>query len=276
MKKIKMLFVAVALLIGATANAQGLGDLLKGLGGGDGGSDIGSTIGNVLSGVFAKSDLTLQDLVGEYKSEGPAITFKSDNFLQKAGGIAGASALETKLQPYYDKYGLTGMPMTIDGDGNFTMTIKGIKLSGTVEPKSEKGEFTFHVKIAGKMQIGQFTAYIEKSGQDLKLMFDAKKLKDLISTVGKMSGMSIAKTMTSLLDSYDGANIGFKMQYTGAPANSGNASGSASGAAGLGSALQNILGGAAGGAATETDSVPASTSGDSGIGTLMNILNRKK
>ena len=41
--------MAVALMIGATASAQGLGDLLKGLGGGNSGnSDIGSTIGNVL------------------------------------------------------------------------------------------------------------------------------------------------------------------------------------------------------------------------------------
>lgn len=271
MKKIKALFIVVALMTGAMANAQGLGDLLKGLGGGNSGSDIGSTIGNVLSGVFSKSDLTLQDLVGEYVSEGPAITFKSDNFLQQAGGVAGAAALETKLQPYYDKYGLTGMPMTIDGDGNFTMTIRGIKLSGTVEPKSEKGEFTFHIKVAGKMQLGQFTTYVEKSGQDLKLMFDAKKLKDLISTVGKVSGMSIAKTMTGLLDSYDGANIGFKMQYTGSAA-----AGNTSGAAGLGGAISNIIGGAVSGNSSETDSVPASTSGDNGLGTLMNILNRKK
>lgn len=273
MNKIKALFMAMALMIGATASAQGLGDLLKGLGGGSGNSDIGSTIGNVLSGVFSKSDLTLQDLVGEYKSEGPAITFKSDNFLQKAGGIAGASALESKLQPYYEKYGLIGMPITIDGDGNFTMTIKGIKLSGTVEPKAEQGEFTFHVKVAGKMQIGQFTTYIEKSGQTLKLMFDANKLKDLLSTVGKMSGMSIAKTMTSLLDSYDGANIGFKMEYTGAPANSGNANGSSSG---LGGAIGNILGGAAAGGSNATDSVSTESESDSGLGNLLNILNRKK
>ena len=93
---------------GATAQAPSLGDLLKGLGGGSEQSGTGSTIGNILSGIFSKSDLTVEDLAGEYESDGPAITFKSDNFLQKAGGIAGAAALESKLQPYYQKYGITG------------------------------------------------------------------------------------------------------------------------------------------------------------------------
>ena len=275
--KIKSLFVAVALIIGgSTATAQGLGDLLKGLGGSGSGSDLGSTLSNVVSGIFSKSDLTLQDIAGEYQSSGPAITFKSDNFLQKAGGIAGASALETKLQPYYEKYGLIGMPLSIDNDGNFTLTVKGIKLSGTVEPKAEQGEFTFNVMVAGKMKIGQFTSYIQKSGQNIDLMFDATKLKELLSTVGKLSGMKIASTMTSLLDSYDGANIGFAMQYTGAAPASAGSDSSAGSASGLGNIIGNVLGGSGSGAATQTDTVPSDNGNASGVGNLLNILNNSR
>ena len=64
--RLKTIFIAVALLWGATVHAQGLGDLLKGLGG------SGSTIGNLVEGVFTKTNLTLADLVGDYTSEGPA------------------------------------------------------------------------------------------------------------------------------------------------------------------------------------------------------------
>ena len=95
MRIIKKLFVAL-ILIGSfqAASAQSFGDLLKGIAGGGSATDI---ISNVIEGVFTKTDLTLADLVGEYKSEGPAVTFKSENFLQKAGGIAGAAAIESKL-----------------------------------------------------------------------------------------------------------------------------------------------------------------------------------
>ncbi len=217
--KIKAIILSIALMAASAVQAQGLGDLLKGLGGGSGESGTASTIGNILSGIFSKSDLTVEDLAGQYESEGPAITFKSDNFLQQAGGLAGAAALETKLDPYYQKYGLNGMKLVIDKEGNFTLTVKNIPLSGTVVAKDEKGEFTFNIMALKSMKIGQFTSYIQKSGNNLDLMFDAKKLKELISTIGKISGMQIAKTMSTLLDCYDGANIGFKMAYKGvAPA----------------------------------------------------------
>lgn len=220
MKSIKLILVAFALTMGTAAQAQGLGDLLKGLGGG---GDVSGTIGNLIEGVFTKSDLSLEDLVGEYISTGPAVTFKSDNFLQKAGGIAGAAALETKLQPYYEQYGLTGMTLTVDSDANYSMTVKGIKLNGTITRNDGDGTFTFNLMAMG-MKIGQFTAYVEKSGKNLNLMFDATKLKEIISMVGKFSGMSIASTLGSILDSYDGACVGFKMQSQGAAAAPGNGS----------------------------------------------------
>ena len=213
--RIKSIFLSVALLMGATAaDAQSIGDLLKNIGGSS--SDIGSTISNVIQGVFTKTNLEVSDLVGAYVSEGPAVTFKSDNFLQKAGGIAGAAAIETKLNPYYEQYGLNGMPLTVDADGNFSITVMKIKLSGTIEKGSEEGTFRFNLTAGGKMKLGSFTAYVEKSGSDLNLMFDATKLKDLISTVASLTGQSMVKTLASILDSYDGMCVGFKMKYTGA------------------------------------------------------------
>lgn len=211
MKFFRHLFIAMA-IVGSSlsGNAQGLGDLLKGLGGNGGG--IGDVLGNVLEGVFTKSDLTLQDLVGDYVSQGPAVTFKSENFLQKAGGIAGAASIESKLKPYYEKFGLTGMTLSIDNDANFSMKIKGLTLKGVIS-KNDDGTFAFNFKVT-TINLGKFTAYIEKSGSNLKLMFDASKLMDIISAVAKFTGNSVASTLSSLLDSYDGACLGFKMVST--------------------------------------------------------------
>lgn len=233
--KLKAIFLSAALCMGAAAaDAQSLGDLLKGVGGG---GDISSTIGNVIEGVFTKTNLEVADLVGEYVSAGPAVTFKSDNFLEKAGGLAGAAALETKLQPYYEQYGLNGMPLVIDADASFTMTVMRIKLTGIVEKGSEEGTFRFNLMMGGKMKIGTFTAYVEKSGKNLNLMFDATKLKEIISTVSKFSGMKMASALGSILDSYDGACVGFKMQYTG-EAGTSPATGSTEAISGSGSSEQ--------------------------------------
>lgn len=226
-------------------NGQSLGDLLGGLGGGNG---LGDILGGVIEGVFTKSDLTLQDLVGDYTSEGPAVTFKSENFLQKAGGIAGAATIESKLKPYYDKYGLNNMTLSVDENADFTMKIKSLNLKGSITKNEEDGTFDFNFNVAG-MKLGKFTAYIEKSGSTLKLMFDASKLKDIISAVAKFTGNSMASALSSILDSYDGACIGFKMvavKNSSNPTNStdsGNSNatgGSSTGASGLG-ALKDLL-----------------------------------
>ena len=215
------------------SNAQGLGDILKGIGSGS----TGDILSGVIEGVFTKSNLTLQDLVGEYTSEGPAVTFKSEALLQQAGGIAGAATIESKLKPYYEKYGLTGMTLTVDQDANYSMKIKGITLKGDITKNDSDGTFDFNFNVAG-IKLGKFTAYVEKSGSTLKLMFDATKLKSFISTVTKITGNSMASAVGSILDSYDGACIGFKMVSTGQQDNSSSTNSSVTN--GLGT-LKDIL-----------------------------------
>lgn len=204
-----ILFSLLIILSHQIAYSQSIGDILKGIGGSD-------VISNVIEGVFTNTNLSLSDLTGEYKSTGPAVTFKSENLLQKAGGIAGAATIESKLSPYYEKYGLTGMTLTIDESANYTMQIKSLKLSGTITKNESDGTFNFNFKAVG-VNLGKFTAYIEKSGSTLKLMFDANKLKNFISVVTKLTGNSLASTVGSVLESYDGACIGFKMSATSTP-----------------------------------------------------------
>ena len=182
---------------------------------------IGDLLGSVVEGVFTKSNLSLKDLVGEYTSEGPAVTFKSESLLQKAGGLAGASTIESKLKPYYEQYGLNNMVLTVDEEANFTMKIKSMSLKGTITKNDSDGTFDFNFNVMG-IKLGKFTAYIEKSGSTLKLMFDATKLKSFISTVAKLTGNSMAKTLGNILDSYDGACIGWRMVSTSSDSSAGS------------------------------------------------------
>ena len=118
MKKVtKRVLVAILTIIGInTTNAQSLSDLFSG--------DLGGTLGNIIEGVFTSSNIDIADLEGEWTITGPAVSFKSDDFLKNAGGLAAASMIETKIEPYYTKYGLTGAKLVIDTEGNYSLQIK--------------------------------------------------------------------------------------------------------------------------------------------------------
>lgn len=199
--------MALMMMAGAkTANAQSLTDLLKKAG-------SGSTISDVLSGVLSSSNLTVEDLAGEWKSNGPAISFKGDNFLKKAGGVAAAAAIKSKIKPYYTKYGLDNSTLSIDKKGNFEFKFNKLTLKGTIEPDTkatEKGVFLFRFKAAGKVNLGAITTYVQKTSKTMDVMFDATKLKNFVSVVAKYSGNSMAKTFSSLLEQYDGLCVGFE------------------------------------------------------------------
>ena len=87
------------------------------------GSSIGSTIGNLLEGVFSRSDIDVADMSGIWTVDGSAVAFKSQDFMAKAGGAAVAAKLQTELDPYYQRYGLTGAVLTIDSDGNCSSSL---------------------------------------------------------------------------------------------------------------------------------------------------------
>ena len=206
MKKIKLTLIALAIgFAGAEqGNAQGLSDLF----GGGGGSNI---LGNLIEGVFTSSKITVADMEGTWISTGPAISFKGEGFLKEAGGLAAAATIESKLAPYYKQYGLNGATVTIDKKGNVTLTVKGVTLRGTICDTSEQGVFDFSFTAMGA-KIGTFKTYIQKSSSTMDMMFDATKLKALVSAIAKFSGSTMAKTMGSLLDSYDGMCVGFKLE----------------------------------------------------------------
>lgn len=230
MKILKSILAGTIIIVSAlSVQAQSLSDILGSLGSGNSSNSTTSTtsvIGSVLEGVFKKTNLSVSDLTGDYQAQGPAVTFKSDNFLQKAGGLAGAATIESKLAPYYEQYGLNNMTLSVDENANFVMKIKSLSLKGTITKNESEGTFDFNFNVMG-INLGKFTAYIEKSGSNLYLMFDATKLKSFISAVAKFTGNSMATALGSILDSYEGACIGWKMVSTSQSEGTGSDTGSA-------------------------------------------------
>lgn len=234
----KALVISAILAIGGVnmTNAQGLSDLFKG--------DGGQTIGNILSGVFSSSDITLDDLQGKWVSSGPAVCFQGEGFLKKAGGIAAAATIESKLAPYYSKYGLTNAIVTIDDEANFTIELKALKLKGTVtQPKdADPGVFEFSFTALGAIPLGSVTTYVQKTSQSMDLMFDATKMMKVLTAVAKFTGIKLASALSDILDSYDGLCVGFRLSADGGQKE--NAAG------GILDGLGNIFGGGAKGTST--------------------------
>lgn len=229
MKKVtKRVLVAILTIIGInTTNAQSLSDLFSG--------DLGGTLGNIIEGVFTSSNIDIADLEGEWTITGPAVSFKSDDFLKNAGGLAAASMIETKIEPYYTKYGLTGAKLVIDTEGNYSLQIKNkYNISGTIT-RSEgaaQGTFDFNFGLLGK-KVTSLTTYVQKTPKTMDIMFDASKFKTIISAIANISGMSLAKTASRLLNQYEGLCIGFKL--TGGSTQTNNS--------GIGGLLNGIMGG---------------------------------
>ena len=267
MKKVtKRVLVAILTIIGInTTNAQSLSDLFSG--------DLGGTLGNIIEGVFTSSNIDIADLEGECTITGPAVSFKSDDFLKNAGGLAAASMIETKIEPYYTKYGLTGAKLVIDTEGNYSLQIKNkYNISGTIT-RSEgaaQGTFDFNFGLLGK-KVTSLTTYVQKTPKTMDIMFDASKFKTIISAIANISGMSLAKTASRLLNQYEGLCIGFKL--TGGSTQTNNS--------GIGGLLNGIMGGgntgsnsgtSTGSTGTNSSTSNSSTTGTSGsgIGSFLN------
>lgn len=220
MKKVYALAIAMVLMASTTAAmAFDLKGALKGLAGsaaGQDGSSTAGTITNLLGNVLSTDKLEVSSLQGNWKYSAPAVTFKSENLLKKAGGAAAATMVTGKLEPIYKTLGFNKMTINIEQDGTFAMKVRGITLKGTIEQMPEgdssNANFVFNFQ-AGTFNIGKINAYVEKSVLgEMKLMFDVTKLMTLLQTVGKVANLSTLNTLNSLLSNYDGLCAGFELK----------------------------------------------------------------
>lgn len=209
MKK-KFITMAVAIISVFTASLPAKAFDLKDILGGNG----GGIVGNLLEGVFTKTDLTTKDLMGVWTTDKPAVSFKSEDMLKKAGGMAAAAALETKLTPYFEQFGLNGATLTVNADSTFSLKSKRLNLSGTISQRND-GIFLFNIKAFGKINLGEIPAYVQKTSKSMEVMFDSSKLKSIAHTIAKFIDIKSLSTLTGLLDSYDGMYVGFGMDKTG-------------------------------------------------------------
>lgn len=221
MKTIYSFLIALICSLSVSAQSFDLGGLLKGLGGtndtttqsGKSGSGLGDALGSILGNVLGTDKISPADIVGTWNYSAPAVTFKSDDLLKKAGGAAASATIEGKIAPYYTRAGLDKMVLTVNPDSTFTMKFRRGSLSGSLE-QGQPGFMTFNFKAMGKVKVGSLNAAVSKAGNQLSVTFDISKLMSLVNTIASISGNSTLKGANSLLQSYDGMQAGFRLKKT--------------------------------------------------------------
>ena len=169
-----------------------------------GSSIINGILNNVIgSGTFSKQDLCAHT----WKYSKPGCAFTSENLLAQAGGEIAANKVEEKLGEYYSKFGFSGSNtyFTFNTDGTFAAKIDG---------KSWQGNYTFDEKthaIQMKGLILSMSGYATKTTNGISLLFDQKKLLNLIKTIGSLKGNSTLSALGTIANNYDGMRVGFEM-----------------------------------------------------------------
>ena len=169
-----------------------------------GSSIINGILNNVIgSGTFSKQDLCAHT----WKYSKPGCAFTSENLLAQAGGEIAANKVEEKLSEYYSKFGFSSSNtyFTFKTDGTFAAKIDG---------KPWQGNYTFDEKthaIQMKGLILSMSGYATKTANGISLLFDQKKLLNLIKTIGSLKGNSTLSALGTIANSYDGMRVGFEM-----------------------------------------------------------------
>lgn len=196
-----------------TSSESNSGNILGGIisavaGAATGSSNSGSSILSGLSTIFNSAlGATKDRIVGTWTYTEPAVVFSSSNVLKNIGGKVASSAIEKQLEQQFEKAGIKkgAMKMTFDKDGNFTQTIGSKTMSGTYTVKDSKIVLSY---LGG---IKQLVGTTQLDGNDLLIVMDSSKLLKYASVIGALTGNTAMKSLGSLLGSYEGMEVGMKL-----------------------------------------------------------------
>lgn len=126
--------------------------------------------------------------------------------LAQAGGTVAASTVVSKVEPYYEKIGIS--------EGTFSITLNEDKsCSYTIGSKTYSGTYTFDedactITIKGKV-ISLPKAYISVASSQMAWTYDSTKLLTVTTAIAGATGNSTLSALSSVASSYEGMKLGF-------------------------------------------------------------------
>ena len=207
--KIKTFLAAALLMLTATAaDAQLNGVLSKAKDAIGKAAGSNATVAAALDNVIGTKAVSASSLAGTWQYSQPAVAFESEGALSKIGGAAASAKIESQMQAYFAKAGITKgtCKITFAKDGTFTFTAKGKNVKGVYTISGST--ITFAKSATAKTKISANV----KVGTTLQITFKADKLLSFIQQFGSMAGAasSTLNTVAALAKNYSGMQVGMR------------------------------------------------------------------
>ena len=162
-------------------------------------------LGTLLTSVLGNTT-TVNSIAGTWVYSGPKVTFKSENILAQMGSQVASAKIEQTLGNQLKNLGFQAgkSTLTFDSQGNCQMTRSGRNYPGTYSYNQSTGVMT----IQGALGVASVSPYVSVMGNEMYVLFEADKL---FSVMGALSTAAKTSTLSSLLNNYNGLQLGWVM-----------------------------------------------------------------
>ncbi len=165
-----------------------------------------NNVWNKFASVFSPSN----DLSGTWNYENAACMFETDNLLKKAGGAIVATQVAKQFDDYFAKMGIKEgkSSFVFHADSTYSAKLGVARLSGkySVDPETKQ------ITMSYLRGIGKMRATPIKSGNNLKLMFDANGFLQMMKTMSMFTKNNSIEILAAMADMYDGMLLGFNLK----------------------------------------------------------------
>ena len=172
--------------------------------------DIKSILTGIVQSAIGDNLTTETSVIGTWNYSAPACVLDNgkDDLLATAGNSVAATAAESYLTNIYKKIGFDKCVFTFNEDGTYKTSLGKIATTGTYTFNVEDKTITFKTKLGLT-----FTAKVSVTINSMSLTFNADKLLNAVKAITGYAGNinKYAKTINSLVEKYDGIQLGFQL-----------------------------------------------------------------
>lgn len=151
-----------------------------------------------------------KEFIGTWNYKGTACKFETENLLKKAGGAIVATQVEKQFDEYCNKLGIKengNCYFTFNEDSTYSAKLGLIKISGKYSYDYQTNELV----LSYLRGIGKLKAFPIRSGNRMKLMFDADGFLKLMKTLSTFTKDNSIEILAAMDDMYDGMLLGFDL-----------------------------------------------------------------
>ncbi|VBB46364.1 conserved exported hypothetical protein [uncultured Paludibacter sp.] len=172
-------------------------------------SDSISALSKIWNKLIKSSSFSQKDLQGRWDYKSTACKFETENLLKKAGGALVATQVEDAFNEYCEKIGIKEgrCYFVFNSDSTYSAKLGIFKLSG----KYLMDNKTKIITMSYALGIGKMHAIAAKSGNNLKLYFDADGFLKMMKTLSLFTNNNKVEILAKMSELYDGMLLGFDL-----------------------------------------------------------------